>query len=415
MNHTEVLFAFFIVFVAAQIGAEIAQRCKLPAVVGEIAAGVMVGPSVLGFINVQEQVRGAVNHTSEPLLAMAEVGAVLLLFSVGLETRLADLKKVGKIAFNVGVCGLILPFVLGATWAYLSGYPTPKAMFIAAAFVATSAGITARVLSELGVLGRIEARVILGAAVIDDILAMLLLGVVTSLQGNGGISFLGLLLTLAQAIGFVALVAIVGTRLLKRSGAALDAPINPLSPLSLSIAACLGLAAAGSSIGLAPIIGAFLAGMAFAETPQRAQLERQIQVVMAFITPFFFVVTGTQVELAALASWGAVFSLLLITALAVVGKVVGGGLAARSLGRRSALIIGVGMVPRGEVGIIVASLGRHANVFNDQIYALIIAMSLLTSIITPPILKQQLAGLPAQEPDECDECELYRVEETGHG
>lgn len=189
MHHTEVLFAFFLVFVAAQVGAELASRLKMPAVVGEIAAGVAVGPSLLSWINVAVTNGKPANHATEPLLAMAEVGAVLLLFSVGLETRLADLKKVGKTALSVGFLGLVIPFILGAAWAYFSGYPTAKAMFIAAAFVATSAGITARVLSELGILGRIEARIILGAAVIDDILAMLLLGVVTSLQGKKAFRF----------------------------------------------------------------------------------------------------------------------------------------------------------------------------------------------------------------------------------
>ncbi len=415
MHHTEVLLAFFLLFVAAQIGAEIAARLSLPAVVGEIAAGVVIGPSLLGLISVAQPAGGPINHTAEPLLALAELGAVFLLFAVGLETRLSDLKKVGKIAFGVAVLGLVFPFVLGAAWAYFSGYSSAKALFIAAAFVATSAGITARVLSELGVLGRIEARIILGAAVIDDILAMLLLGVVTSLQSGKGVSVIGLALVTLQAVGFVALVALVGTKLLKKSGPALDAPINPFSPLTLSIAACLGLAAAGAALGLAPIIGAFLAGMAFAETPQRAQLERQIQVVMAFLTPFFFVVTGSQVDLGALASWGTVLSLITITVLAIAGKLVGGALGARSLGRKSALIVGMGMVPRGEVGIIVASLGRGAGVFNAEVYALIIAMSLLTSVLTPPILKRQLAGLPKTPPKPGQNNELYRVQETGHG
>ncbi|PQV63387.1 transporter, CPA2 family [Abditibacterium utsteinense] len=415
MHHTDVLLAFFLVFIAAQVGAEIAARLKLPAVVGEIAAGVLVGPSLLGWISVAPKLGAEINHSAEPLLALAELGAVLLLFSVGLETRLADLKKVGKIAFGVGVLGLVVPFILGGLWAHFSGYPGAKALFIAAAFVATSAGITARVLSELGVLGRIEARIILGAAVIDDILAMLLLGVVTSLQSGKGVSVIGLALVTIQAVGFVALVALVGTKLLRRSGDALDAPINPLSPLTLSIAACLGLAAAGAALGLAPIIGAFLAGMAFAETPQRHQLEKQIQVIMAFLTPFFFVVTGTQVDLAALASVGAIVSLVVITALAIVGKLVGGALAARSLGRKSALVVGWGMVPRGEVGIIVASLGRGAGVFDNRIYALIIAMSLLTSVVTPPFLKKQLAGLPPENPAPDEDNSLYKVQETGHG
>jgi Kef-type K+ transport system membrane component KefB len=306
--------------------------------------------------------------------------------------------------------------VLGAVWAHASGHDWNRSLFIAAAFVATSAGITARVLSELGVLGRIESRVILGAAVIDDIGAMLLLGVVTAMQGGqGGVSISGLLLVLAQAVSFVVLVGLVGTRFLKRKSQVLDAPINPLSPLSLALAACLGLAALASSIGLAAIIGAFLGGMAFAETPHRRALERQVQVLMAFLTPFFFVVTGLQIQLSQLASLGAIATLLFITALAVAGKFAGGAIGARSLGKKSASIVGVGMVPRGEVGIIVATLGQNAKVFDDRLYALIIAMSLLTSVIAPPILKRQLAGSPPEAPNPDEDSDLYHVEATGHG
>lgn len=417
MSHiTEVFFGLFVVFVAAQLGAELAQRLKLPAVVGEIAAGCIVGPSVLGWVRVNES-----------LEVLAEIGAVLLLFSVGLETRIKDLRRVGKTAISVGVAGVVLPFVLGAAWAKLSGFSNPNAMFVASAFVATSAGITARVLHDLGVLNRIESRVILAAAVIDDILAMLLLGVVTALQGGQGINVGGLLLVLAQAVGFVAIIALVGTRVMRRSSSMLEAPINPLSPLTLCLAGCLGLAALSSYLGLAAIIGAFLAGTVAAESDQRRTLERQVQTLMAFLVPYFFVVTGTKIELAALASWPVLGALGLVTLLAVLGKLVGCGLGALALGRRSALIVGVGMVPRGEVGIIVASLGQQAGVFNGTTYALIIAMSLLTSVLAPPVLKALLAGaagasdpgselaVGAGEPDaEGESCHLYAVEETGH-
>src|ERR1051325_4563357 len=179
MHHdADILLTLFIVFVAAQIGGEIAQRLKLPGVVGEIAAGCVVGPSLLGWI-APEQIA-----TGTPLDVLAEIGVVLLLFAVGLETRLEDLKKVGKVAFLVGILGVLVPFGLGGVWAHASGYDWGKSLFIAAAFVATSAGITARVLQELNALQRTESKVILGAAVIDDILAMLLLGVVVSLQGG---------------------------------------------------------------------------------------------------------------------------------------------------------------------------------------------------------------------------------------
>ena len=408
MNHTtEILLAFFLVFAFAQIGAELAQRLKFPAVVGEIAAGAILGPSLLGWI-----------HVNEPMEVLSEIGAVLLLFAVGLETRVGDLKKVGKVAGLVGVSGVVVPFVLGAAWAHLAGFETAKAMFVAAAFVATSAGITARVLQDMGVLNRIESRVILGAAVIDDILAMLLLGVVTALQGGGGVNVLGLLFVLAQAIGFIVIITVVGTRLMRRSSVLLEAPINPLSPLTLSLALCLGLAAVASHLGLAAIIGAFLAGMVAAESQQRHTLERQIQPIIAFMVPFFFVVTGAKVNLAELGSASALGMLAVVTLLAVASKLIGCGLGALSLGRKSALIVGVGMVPRGEVGIIVASLGLNAGVFTGTIYAVIIAMSLLTSVIAPPALKTLIAGSPdADAPDSeigADDSLLIPVEETGH-
>ncbi|HEY7169061.1 MAG TPA: cation:proton antiporter [Candidatus Binatia bacterium] len=379
-----ILLTLFIVFVAAQLGAELAQRLRFPGVVGEIVAGCLIGPSALGWIEIHE-----------PLEVLGEFGAVLLLFAVGLETRLDDLKKVGSVALTVGVAGVIVPFFMGAWWAKASGFDTPKAMFVASAFVATSAGITARVLQDLGVLNRLESRIILGAAVIDDILAMLVLGVVSALQTGERINVAGLALVFLHAVGFVALIGIVGTRLMRRFSHLLDAPINPLSPLTLCLALCLGLAAAASFLGLAAIIGAFLAGMAAAEADQRHTLETQMQPILALLVPFFFVVTGANVRLSELATLWSLATLAIVTLLAVVSKLLGCGLGAWSMGKKSALIVGVGMVPRGEVGIIVASLGRNAAIFNDTIYAIIIAMSLLTSVIAPPALKTLLPARKA--------------------
>ena len=368
------------VFLAALVGRELAQRLRLPTVIGEIALGCVVGPSVLGWIS-----------PTAPLEALAELGAVLLLFAAGLETRLGELKKVGKVAIAVGVGGVVLPFLMGVLWARLMGHPTPQALFIAAAFVATSAGITARVLSDLGMLGRVESRIILGAAVIDDILAMLLLSSVTAIQGGGGVDLAGLSLVLVKAVGFVVLTALLGTQLMKCKGSELlDAPRDPLSSLALSLLLCLGLAAAAHFLGLAAIIGAFLAGVLVAETRQQHTLRTQLEPLMSFLVPFFFVVTGTKVALAQLGSTNALGMLAVATLLAMVSKLLACGLGAWSLGKHSALIIGVGMIPRGEVGIIVASLGQAAGVFNVQLYAVIIAMSLLTSLIAPLALKPLL-------------------------
>ncbi|HJU38146.1 MAG TPA: cation:proton antiporter [Tahibacter sp.] len=376
MHHaSDILFSLFIIFVAAQIGAELAQRLKLPGVVGEIAAGCVVGPSALGWV-----------VTNEPLEVLAEIGVVLLLFSVGLETRLDDLKRVGRSAFLVGVLGVAIPFVMGSAWAHASGFPWNKSLFVAAAFVATSAGITARVLQELGALQRTESRVILGAAVIDDILAMLLLGVVVALQAGDAVNVGSLAIVLAEAVGFLVVIGWLGTRVMRKKSHWLEGPANPLSPLTIVLALCLGLAFLSTKFGLAAIIGAFLAGMLASETTQRESLEHQMQPLLALLVPFFFVITGSKIDLAQLASVEALATLAIVTLIAIVSKLAGGFLGALSLGRRSATIVGVGMVPRGEVGVVIASLGLTAGVFTDRTYAVIVAMSLLTAMVTPPVL-----------------------------
>jgi Kef-type K+ transport system membrane component KefB len=381
MQHaSDILFTLFVVFIAAQLGGEIAQRLKLPGVVGEIAAGCVIGPSLLGLITPDQIAIGT------PLDVLAEIGVVLLLFSVGLETRLEDLKKVGKVAFLVGVLGVAVPFAMGSLWAHGSGFSWDKSLFVAAAFVATSAGITARVLQELHALQRIESKVILGAAVIDDILAMLLLGVVVSLQGGGGFDLTHLVAVLVGAVGFIAVIGWGGTRVMRWNSDWLEKPRDPHSPLMIVLAMCLGLAYLSTLFGLAAIIGAFLAGMIASETQQRQTLEKQTMPLLALLTPFFFVVTGSKIDLHELASADALIMLAVVTAIAIVSKLIGGWLGSLSLGRRSATIIGFGMVPRGEVGVVIASLGLAAGVFNNRMYAIIVAMSLLTAMVTPPVL-----------------------------
>jgi Kef-type K+ transport system membrane component KefB len=381
MHHaSDILFTLFIVFVAAQIGGEIAQRLKLPGVVGEIAAGCVIGPSLLGWISLDQIATGT------PLDVLAEIGVVLLLFAVGLETRLEDLKKVGKVAFVVGVIGVLVPFGMGSVWAHGNGFNWDRSLFVAAAFVATSAGITARVLQELGALQRIESKVILGAAVIDDILAMLLLGVVVSLQAGGSLNASHLLLVLVSAVGFIAVIGWGGARVMRWNSSWLERPLGPHSPLMIVLALCLGLAYLSTLFGLAAIIGAFLAGMIASETRQQHTLEQQTKPLLALLTPFFFVVTGSKIDLHELASADALLMLAMVTVIAIISKFVGGWLGALSLGQRSATIIGFGMVPRGEVGIVVATLGLAAGVFDNRIYAIIVAMSLLTAMVTPPVL-----------------------------
>jgi Kef-type K+ transport system membrane component KefB len=408
MHEAEHAITFiFIVFVAAQLGGELARRIALPSVVGEIAAGCLIGEKGLHLI-----------HDSPVLEVFSEIGAVLLLFSVGLETRLRDLIRVGKLSFGAGALGVIVPLVTVYTLtSYVFEYTLAASLFFASAFVATSAGVTARVLQELNVLQRIESRVILGAAVIDDILAMLVLGVVSGIQNGTGANFISFVVILLQAVGFILFITLLGTKFMKRFSYVLDVPLDPQSAFMLSVVICLGLSLLSTKIGLAAIIGAFLGGIVLAESKQRHELEKQFQTILSFFVPFFFVITGSKVDFTALSSMSHVYMLLLWLGIAIITKVIGCTAASLSLGFRSALVIGVGMIPRGEVGIIIASLGRALGVFDAVLYAEIIIMSLVTSMVTPPVLKQLLKGLKDEpykisSPKEEDSY-LFQVDESG--
>ena len=375
MEHTSALTAIFIAFLAAVVGGEVAMRVKMPSVVGQIFAGVLVGRSVFGWVST----------TDSPILVdLGELGAAFLLFSVGLETPFAKIGKVGKEAFLVAVLGVIVPFIVGFGWAHFSGLPTAQAVFVAAAFIATSAGITAKILQELGVIDQKYSQVILGAAVIDDVLAMLVLSVVSSISTGQAINLASIGLVAVQSLGFIFIMATVGRRLAKSKGAMLlDKPKSPLSPWSLSIALCIGVAVLANQLGLAAIIGAFLVGMVLAETDYRDWIHEKVIDLNEFIVPFFFISAGLNVDVSAFQSVGAIGSLALISVLAVAGKFVGAWLGAKE----DRVVVGIGMVPRGEVGIIIAGLGFQFKVIGKDIYSLLVGMSLVTSIVAAPILK----------------------------
>lgn len=387
MEHTSGgLLALFVVFFASIVGGEVAMRLRMPAVVGQILAGVAIGASGFNWVPTD----------SMPVLnVLAELGAVFLLFSVGIETPFEKIGQVGAEAFRVALLGVLVPFILGFGWAFLTGSKGPEAAFVAAAFVATSAGITAKVLSDLGVIDKRFAQVILGAAVIDDVLAMLILTVVSSLAKGGGVDLWSLFLILVQAVGFIFVLMTLGRKAARRGGKLLGKPLSPLSPWSLSIATCIGVAVLASYMGLAAIIGAFLVGMILAETEYQDWIHEKLVDLNEFIVPFFFVVVGMSVDIRAFGSWSMVGTLLLVTLLATVGKLVGGWLGAGS----DKAIIGVGMVPRGEVGVIVASLGKAFGVLNASTYSLLVAMSLLTSVIAAPVLAALVKRVPNNSTD----------------
>jgi Kef-type K+ transport system membrane component KefB len=265
--------------------------------------------------------------------------------------------------------------------------------FTATTLVATSVGITARVMRDLGVLDTREAQIILGAAVIDDVLAMLLLATVTALSSAdaGGTESWRLPVLLGQAVGFVLFIALIGSRVVRRYSLHVERLRIENAPFAAAMLLMLGMAALSSMIGLAAIIGAFLTGMVLAEAREQYEFERQAQPLYQFLVSFFFVVTGAEVNLAVFGDPGVLQLAVVLTVLAIVGKLLGGGIGAWGASSgypalRSAAFVGVGMVPRGEVGLIIAGIGRSQGVIPEPVFSALIIMSIATTLLAPPVL-----------------------------
>ncbi len=373
-HSVQILVQIFLLFTAAKVLAVVGERVKVPAVISEIVAGILIGPHLLGWVRVEEWT-----------MALAQLGAIVLLFDVGLDQKLTDLMKVGGTALLVATLGVIVPFFLGYSLLILREHSQTEAIFLGAAMVATSVGITARVLQELGVLKTVVATIILGAAVIDDILGMIVLAVVSSL--SEGVNYVQIASVAALAVGFTLFILLAGRRVMRRVTPRVQkfAAGDPYFALAMVI--CLGLGVAADKIGIAAIVGAFLAGLVFSEEALTPRLKDNIHALREFLVPFFFVTMGMQMDVTVLARKEILLLAALITLLAIVGKLVGCGLGAYGLGWRSAVRVGVGMVPRGEVGIIVASIGLGLHTISDEIYAVVIIMVLATTLLAPPALK----------------------------
>jgi Kef-type K+ transport system membrane component KefB len=375
MDHlAEILFQLFVLLLAAKIGDELFKRLGQPPVVGEILAGVAVGPAVLGWYEINAET-----------LLFSEIGVVLLLFQVGVETRLSDLVRVGTTAAAVGALGVALPFGGGFLLAAWLGEPLVVAVFLAAALTATSVGITSGVLRDLGALSSRSGRVILGAAVIDDVLAMLILAFASGLAA-GSVSFERIASLAVVAVLFIGIVLFGGRGILRRRRSILTDPRFASTPFLPGMIIMLGLAALSAIIGLAAIIGAFLAGMVVGESSEKHALEVEVAPVAAFFTPFFFGFIGAQVDLAGLGNVATLGLVLAVTAIAVVTKFIGAFVGGIRDGRAQATLIAWGMVPRGEVGIVVAGLGLQIGAIDGELYTVVVAMAIITTLIVPPLL-----------------------------
>ncbi|MBI5784156.1 MAG: cation:proton antiporter [Rhodocyclales bacterium] len=402
---------------SARMFAPLAQRIGFPAVLGELLLGVALGNLGLFGLHYFEDI------PRDPIIAfMAELGVIILLLQIGLETRLADLLKVGGRAAAVGTFGIVAPFVLGAfvvgPW-LLPGLDTNAYLFLGATLSATSVGITGRVFRDLGRLGTPAARIVLGAAVIDDVLGLVILAVVSSLVQVGEISTGEVTWIIGKSVLFLGGSIWLGRWIAPHSSrwlAKLDA--GPSMLFAQVLATGLFLAWLAHAMGLAPIIGAFAAGLLFEplflrdfqmpgivreiekllrEPEGRGlvdrlapilgkhsghQHEHMIEPIGYFFVPVFFVLTGMQVDLTTLADPTVVAIALGITAAAVVGKLAAGVFA----GDAGKWVVGWGMVPRGEVGLIFAMVGKQLGVMSETMFSVVVIMVILTTLITPPVL-----------------------------
>ena len=369
----EVMLGLFLLFLGAKVGEEIARRLGQPAVVGELLGGFVVGPGALGLV-----------VPGETAAVLAEVGVVILLFAVGLEVRLDALLAVGRPAVLTALIAMVLPIAAGLAIGLAIAEPLSTAAFIGLALAATSIGITSRVLADLGVLEQTFARVVLGAAVVDDVLALVLIGIVSGVA-EGDFTASTVLVAVA-AFGLIGLgfAAARRARGLKRE--VFTWPLFADTPLVPAFILMFALALVSAAIGLAAIIGAFVAGLIVAETEAQDELQHEIRPLGLIFTPFFFAVTGAQIDLGALVDPAIAALAIVLTLAGIVTKIIGGLIGARSVGRWSSAAVGFGMVPRGEVGIVVANLGLAGGFLSPGVFGAVIVAVVLTTVIAPYLL-----------------------------
>ena len=397
-----ILYDLAIVLVAAKLGGEAAARLRMPPVLGELVVGVLLAAGLLGgLLHLPDLSAEATSSRAEVLLALASLGAILLLFEVGLATRLREMRRVGASSLLVALIGIAVSFAAGyaASWGLAevwgpwrsanAAFPAHLLhLFIGAALTATSIGITARVLADLGRLRSPEARIVLGAAVLDDIGGLLILAVVAALAdaalGGTGFNPLALAKSLGLAFAFLAVALLVGRAVVPRACDAMaDRFRTPFVPLVVAIAFALALAYAASRAGLADIVGAFVAGLLLAEARHAAGIAEQLRPIAALLVGLFFVTLGMRVDIATVVADPLPvlvigFGLALV---AVVGKLACGlGVVRRQADR---LVVGVGMVPRGEVGLIFAGFGLSIGLLGNWQYAAVLVMAFLTTMLTP--------------------------------
>ena len=372
--------------VATKLLGELAQRIGQPAVLGELLAGVLLGASLLGVL-----------QPNDPVIhALSEIGVLVLLFEIGLHTDLRALLGVGTTAAVVGLVGVVVPFVLGAGAAHLMGLAAVPAIVCGAALTATSIGISARVLSDLGQLETREGQVVLGAAVLDDVVGLIILSVVSALASGASVSAMGVGLSTAAAVAFIVAALVIGSRIappLFRAAGRLETE-GSLGVLALAFAFFMAWLA--TKANSASIIGAFAAGLVLHRIPQREAIESKVTTLGHFFVPIFFAAVGAAVDVRTLASGHVALTGGALIVVALVGKFVAGY--APWWFRGSKALVGVAMIPRGEVGLIFAQMGLATGALDVSLFSATAIMVMVTTFIPPPILTHLTRRRPAAPP-----------------
>jgi len=378
------LVDILIVLFAAKIAAELAERVGLPAVVGEILAGIAAGPSLLNLVK-----------GGNILAVLAEIGVILLLLNVGLEMDLGELGAVGRAALSVATVGVILPFAGGTGAGLLLGMKGTEAVFVGAALTATSVGITARVFGDLRALAMVEARTVLGAAVADDVLGLVILTVVVRLVETGTVSIVQVGTVVGIAVAFLVGSVLIGIRLVPPVFAGVARLSRSTGTLvGLALAFTLAVAQLASEAKLAPIIGAFVAGICLARSSVSDRISRDLAPVGHLFIPVFFFKIGVEADVEQFTRPKVLTIAGVLLVVAVLSKL------AASIGLRGApgdrLLVGLGMLPRGEVGLIFATIGLQQHVFGSDVYAALLLVVLATTLVCPPLLRWRLVRLRAR-------------------
>lgn len=393
VNLEVVLVELFVLILLASIASMICKRFEVPVVVGVVLVGIAIsnitidGQSLYSWLQLNQEENKAVFEV------FAELGVIFLLFIVGLETPLHELRKVGKVAAMVAILGVAIPFFAGLAFMLVLQFDLLESLFIASALVATSIGITAYVLKDMGMIETIEAKTILGAAVIDDVIGLIILSMVSGIAQGSGTSLLDIAAVAILAVTFVLLVIFVTYLIPKSRSKAYEAAKSTkhwykhITPLPFALIVCFGISALASYLNLAAIIGAFLAGMLFAEFKDIWPAEEKLEPINEFLVPFFFLQIGFMVNLDSMTGEGILIIAIALTLLAIVTKWAGSWLGAKSMGKGSANIVGMGMIPRGEVGIIIASIGLTTGVLSDSLFATVVFMALATTLVAPYLIR----------------------------